>query len=281
MNVADKTALITGANSGMGKAATAILADMGYRVVMLCRDESRGRAAYDDIVKEGTRKVDLMFCDLGSMASIHAFVKDFRERYEKLEVLINNAGVITLDRRETSDGLELQFGVNHIGHYLLTTSLLDLLEKAGSGRIVVYSSGAHKMERIHFDDHNLTRGYNVVRSYGQSKLANLYFTTELSRRLRENGSRVTVNACHPGAVATQIGVDRTTGFGKGIVRMLRPFFQTPEQGCRTAVYLATSPEVADISGQYFYMCRVSRTSKRGRDLDAARRLFELSESICR
>jgi len=278
--VTGKIALITGANSGMGKASTAILADMGYHVVMLCRDETRGRAAYDEITRVGGRMVDLMLCDLGDMGSIRGFVRNFRERFDRLDVLINNAGVITLDRRETADGLELQFGVNHIGHFMLTTSLLDLLERSGSGRIVVYSSGAHKMGKVHFDDINLRRRYSVIRSYGQSKLANLYFARELARRLRERGSSITVNACHPGAVATQMGVDRNTGFGKTVVRMMRPFFQTPEQGCRTAIYLATSEEVANLSGEYFYKCKVARTSRRSRDMEAARRLFDISEAIC-
>jgi retinol dehydrogenase-14 len=278
--VTGKIALITGANSGMGKASTAMLADMEYHVVMLCRDETRGRAAYDEITRVGGRMVDLMLCDLGDMGSIRGFVRNFRERFDRLDVLINNAGVITLDRRETADGLELQFGVNHIGHFMLTTSLLDLLERSGSGRIVVYSSGAHKMGKVHFDDINLRRRYNVIRSYGQSKLANLYFARELARRLRERGSSITVNACHPGAVATQMGVDRNTGFGKTVVRMMRPFFQTPEQGCRTAIYLATSEEVANLSGEYFYKCKVARTSRRSRDMEAARRLFDISEAIC-
>jgi len=278
--VTGKIALITGANSGMGKASTAILADMGYHVVMLCRDETRGRAAYDEITRVGGRMVDLMLCDLGDMGSIRGFVRNFRERFDRLDVLINNAGVITLDRRETADGLELQFGVNHIGHFMLTTSLLDLLERSGSGRIVVYSSGAHKMGKVHFDDINLRRRYSVIRSYGQSKLANLYFARELARRLRERGSSITVNACHPGAVATQMGIDRNTGFGKTVVRMMRPFFQTPEQGCRTAIYLATSEEVANLSGEYFYKCKVARTSRRSRDMEAARRLFDISEAIC-
>jgi NAD(P)-dependent dehydrogenase (short-subunit alcohol dehydrogenase family) len=250
--VTGKIALITGANSGMGKASTAMLADMEYHVVMLCRDETRGRAAYDEITRVGGRMVDLMLCDLGDMGSIRGFVRNFRERFDRLDVLINNAGVITL----------------------------DLLERSGSGRIVVYSSGAHKMGKVHFDDINLRRRYNVIRSYGQSKLANLYFARELARRLRERGSSITVNACHPGAVATQMGVDRNTGFGKTVVRMMRPFFQTPEQGCRTAIYLATSEEVANLSGEYFYKCKVARTSRRSRDMEAARRLFDISEAIC-
>ncbi len=263
----------------MGKAATAILADKGYRVVMLCRDEGRGRIAHQDVISVSGRRVDLMLCDLGDLASVRSFSALFHERYPQLDVLINNAGVITLDRRETADGLELQFGVNHIGHFLLTTSLLDLLERSDQGRIVVYSSGAHKWGRMHFDDYNLTRRYNVMRSYGQSKLANVYFTKELARRLQEGGSKVTINACHPGAVATQMGVDRNTGFGKRLVRVLRPLFQTPEEGCRTAVYLATSDEVRGVSGEYFYKCRKAKTSHRARDADAARRLYELSERI--
>jgi len=275
-----KIALVTGANSGMGKATVAALADKGMHVVMLCRSEKRGREAFDDLAQNKGRSIDLMQCDLGSMSSIRWFTDAFKAKYNRLDILINSAGVITLDRRETKDGLELQFGVNHIGHFALTMLLLEPLSKADHARVVIVGSGAHNVGRIHFDDINLTKGYNVVRSYSQSKLANLLFTRELAKRLKEAGSGITVNTAHPGAVGTQMGVDRDTGFGKTIMRFLRLFFLTPEQGAATAVYLATDDSVASVSGEYFYKCQIWRSSKRSRDMQNARRLFELSESIC-
>jgi NAD(P)-dependent dehydrogenase (short-subunit alcohol dehydrogenase family) len=275
----NKIALVTGANSGMGRATVAALADKGLHVVMLCRDERRGEEARAQIAQNPARSVDLMLCDLGSMQSIRRFTEAFRQKYGRLDVLVNNAGVITPARRETADRLELQFGVNHIGHFLLTLSLLGPLSQAAS-RIVIVGSGAYKIGRIHFDDYNLTRGYNAARSYGQSKLANLLFARELARRLNDRGVGVTVNVAHPGAVGTQMGVDRSTGFGKTIMKVLGTVFLTPEDGARTAVFLATDDSVAGVSGEYFYKSRVWPTSERGRDMAAARRLFDLSESIC-
>lgn len=274
-----KTVLVTGANSGMGHAACAMLADMGAQVVMLCRSQARGQQALDALMRQPGRNLHLMFCDLASMASIRAFSKEFHARFDHLDALVNNAGVITPQRRETADGLELQFGVNHIGHFMLTLLLLDLLEKAQAGRVVVVGSGAHNVGKIHFDDIHLQK-YNVVKSYSQSKLANLLFVRELARRLQQKGSRVTVNAAHPGAVATQMGVDRETHFGKTIVAMLKPFFLTPEQGAATAVFLAADASVAQATGRYFVRCRPYRTSKRSKDMDTAKRLFDLSEQLC-
>ena len=185
-----------------------------------------------------------------------------------------------MGRHETADGLELQFGVNHIGHFLLTLLLLDTLNKTPLSRIVIVGSGAYNVGKIHFDDINLTKHYNVVRSYSQSKLADLLFARELAKRLVKCNSGVTVNVAHPGAVGTQMGVDRQTGFGKTIMKILGKVFLTPEEGAKTAVFLATDDSVSKISGEYFYRCRLRPTSKRGRDMTAAKRLFELSESIC-
>lgn len=277
MDMKNKIVLVTGANSGTGKATVAALADMGAQVIMLCRSETRGKQAWDDIMHQPGRDVRLMFCDLGSMNCIREFAAAFRSEYAHLDVLINNAGVITLNRRESVDGLELQLGVNHIGHFMLTLLLMKLLEESGSGRIVVVGSGAHKVGKIHFDDINLKR-YNVIKSYSQSKLANLLFVRELDRRLKANGMPVSVNCAHPGAVATQMGVDRNTHFGKTIMKLLRPLFLTPEEGARTAVFLASG--AVGVSGQYFYKGVISKSSKRSWDMAAAKQLFDLSEKIC-
>lgn len=271
----EKIAVVTGANSGMGKATVAALADQGFTVIMLCRNLERGDLALRELTKKENRNLKLMQCNLGSMKDIRRFTDEFKASYNKIDVLVNNAGVISLDRRETEDGLEEQFGVNHLGHFLLTLRLLDLMS-AGS-RIVVVSSGAHKVGRIHFEDINLTQGFHVMKAYGQSKLANILFTRELAERLKGRG--ITVNCCHPGAVATSMGVDRNTGFGKTITSLLKPFFLTPEEGAKTAIFLATSPEIKNITGKYFYQCHMEKTSKAAKSKRLAKKLFALSEEI--
>ena len=270
-----KTAIVTGANSGMGMATAAALADMGAMVVMLCRNEKRGQEALNKLSEKTDRKLDLMLCDLGDLSSVKAFADAFRAKYEKLDILVNNAGFISLDRQTTKDGFERQFGVNHLGHFLLTMKLVDLIPSGG--RIINVSSGAHKTGKIHFDDINLTKGFNVIKAYSQSKLANVLFTRELAVRLKDQG--ITVNCCHPGAVATNIGISRDTGFGKTVTGMLRPFFQTPEQGARTAIYLASSEDVSEVTGEYFYKCNIAKSSGRSKDMTLAKRFFEFSEQL--
>lgn len=270
-----KVALVTGANSGMGMATTAALADMGATVVMLCRNEKRGMEALNTLSEKSNRKLELMLCDLGDFSSIKAFADAFRSKYVKLDILVNNAGFISLDRQTTRNGLERQFGVNHIGHFLLTMKLIDLLPNGG--RIVNVASGAHKVGNIHFEDINLTKRFNVIKAYSQSKLANVLFTRELAIRLKNKG--ITVNCCHPGAVATNMGISRDTGFGKTITGMLKPFFQTPEQGACTAIYLASSKDVEHITGEYFYRCKTAKSSQRSKDMSLAKRLFDFSEQL--
>lgn len=270
-----KTALVTGANSGMGMATAATLADMGATVVMLCRDEERGKEALRKLSEKTDRRLDLMLCDLGDFSSIRAFAEAFRKKYRTLDILVNNAGFISLDRQVTKDGLERQFGVNHVGHFLLTAQLVALIPEGG--RIVNVSSGAHKTGKIHFDDINLTKGFHVIKAYSQSKLANVLFTRELAERLKGRG--ITVNCCHPGAVATNIGISRETGFGKTVTGMLKPFFLTPEQGAQTAIYLASNADASKITGEYFYRCRIANSSKRSKDMVLAKKLFAFSEQL--
>lgn len=271
----NKTAIVTGANSGMGMATVRALSDMGAKVIMLCRSEKRGTEALEKLSSEKYRDLGLILCDLGNYDSIRAFANIVRRGYDHIDILVNNAGFISLDRQETGEGLERQFGINHIGHFLLTMSLLDLMGEGG--RIVNVASGAHKTGKIYFDDINLTKGFNVIKAYSQSKLANVLFTRELARRVKDRG--ITVNCCHPGAVATNIGIDRDTGFGKTVTRLLKPFFQTPEQGARTAIFLASDDSVSDVTGEYFYKCRIAKSSKRSKDMELAKKLFEFSEEL--
>ncbi len=278
-----KTALVTGANSGMGLATSVALARSGFKVFMLCRDEGRGRAALEAARAASASppggnapEFELALCDLSSLAGIRLFAADLRSKLDSLDVLVNNAGLISPKRRETEDGFELQLGVNHLGHFLLTDLLLDLVKEA-RGRIVVVASGAHRIGRIHWEDLQLKRGYTAFGAYAQSKLANVLFARELSRRLE--GSGAVANSLHPGAVATSMGVDRKTGFGGFATGVLKPFFLSPELGADTAVYLATSSEAAGLSGRYFYRRREAVPSKRARDDEAALRLWDISREL--
>ena len=271
----NKLAIVTGANSGMGMATVEALSDEGAKVIMLCRNEKRGMEAFRKLMEKKDRQIELMLCDLGDYSSIRSFASQVKEKYKRIDILVNNAGFISLDRQETKEGLERQFGINHIGHFLLTTELLDLMGEGS--RIVVVASGAHKAGKIRFDDINLKRGYNVVRAYSQSKLANVLFAKELSKMLKDRG--ITVNCCHPGAVATNMGVSRETGFGKTITGLLKPFFQTPAEGARTAIFLATDESVKDISGEYFYRCKIAKSSRRSNDPELAKKLYEFSEAL--
>lgn len=269
-------AIVTGANSGMGKATVAAIADKGYEVVMLCRDEKRGTEAFEELKNERPeRKIELMLCDLGNYASIRSFADRIKEKYESVDVLINNAGFISLDRQFTDEGIERQFGVNHLGHFLLTHLLLPGM-KPGS-RIVVVASGAHKAGKIHFRDINLAKHYDVVTAYSQSKLANVLFTRSMAKKLKSKG--ITVNCCHPGAVATNMGVSRDTGFGKTITGMLKPFFLTPTQGAATAVFLATDSRVRKVSGEYFYKCKIAKSSRASKDMELAEKLYVVSKAL--
>ena len=270
-----KTAIVTGANSGMGMATARALLDEGATVIMLCRSEKRGKEAYEELTKDGNSRTYLILCDLGDYGSIRNFVKQVKASFTRIDILVNNAGFISLDRQETKEGLERQFGINHVGHFLLTTELLELMGEGS--RIVNVASGAHKTGKIHFDDINLHKGFNVFKAYSQSKLANVLFTRELARRVKDRG--ITVNCCHPGAVATNIGIDRDTGFGRTVTRLLKPFFQTPAQGASTAIFLATDESVKDITGEYFYKCKIAKSSKRSKDMELAKRLFEFSEQL--
>lgn len=270
-----KIMMVTGANSGMGLATTIALARQGAKVIMVCRSEERGRSALREaMAASGSAEIELMQCDLGSLRSIRTFAAAFKSRYDHLDVLINNAGVVSLKRETTSDGFEVMMGVNHLGHFLLTNLLLGSLKRAEQGRIVVVSSGAHKIGKIRWEDPYLTKGYTVWTGYAQSKLANILFTRELAARLK--GTAVTVNALHPGAVGTQIGVDRNTGFGKSVLAMLRPFFLTPAQGAETAVYLAASGNVECASGEYFYRKKIAPVSARAKDKELAAKFWEWS-----
>lgn len=271
-----KIAIVTGANSGMGLATSAALARKGIKVIMACRNRERGEAALSEARSRAGNgaNLELMLCDLGSIASIRAFAAAYTAKYPALDILVNNAGVVAIKRQLTEDGFELDFGVNHLGHFLLTLLLLDRLKAAEQGRIVVVASGAYKIGSMHYGDPTLSKGFNPAKAYGRSKLANILFARELAKRLRD--SRVTVNSLHPGAVGTNLGVNRDTGFGRTVMKLLSHVFLTPEQGADTAVYLATAPGLAGTTGQYFYRRKVKPLSARASSPEEAERLWAFS-----
>ncbi|QKY68678.1 SDR family oxidoreductase [Lentibacillus sp. CBA3610] len=271
-----RVAIVTGANSGMGLATSMELVHRGFHVIMACRNSERGEKALQQVKQQSqTNDIEVMKCDLGSLGSIRTFADQFKQRYQTLDVLINNAGVVSLKRETTSDGFESMIGVNHLGHFLLTNLLLKQLKNAEQGRIVTVFSGAHKAGKIHFNDPHLTKKFNVVKGYSQSKLANILFTRELAAHL--TNTTVTANCLHPGAVSTNLGVNRKTGFGKAIYAALRPFFLTSAEGADTTIYLTTSPDVAKISSEYFYKRKIISTSAKAKDKALAEKLWKWSE----
>ncbi len=275
------TVVITGANSGVGKATATALAQAGAHTVITARDESRGAQALADIRRDShSDQVDLVVFDLADLASVKAGADELLGRYEKIDVLVNNAGLVLSDRHETKNGFEATFAINHLGPFHLTQLLTDRLVASAPSRVVNVASTAHRSARhgLDFDDLQSTRRYRGMQAYGRSKLANILFTNELARRLSASG--VTANSLHPGTVATGYARD---GDASGVlafgVKVIKPFVLTPEKGARTSVYLSSSPEVADVTGEYFVKCRARRPSPAARDEVAAGLLWSVSEEL--
>ncbi len=272
-----KVCLVTGANSGIGRATVEALAGQGAKVVMVCRDARRGRNAKAKIESrvEGAN-LDLVIADLSSQDEVRRVAAEFKERQSRLDVLVNNAGVFLGRRLETVDGLEATFATNHLGFFLLTNLLLDTLKASAPARIVNVSSDAHHSARLDFNDLQGLRRYSGLRAYCNSKLANVLFTYELARRLE--GSGVTANALHPGVVRTNIG--RRGPLAARLFFLLgAPFLLSPKNGAATSIYLATSPEVEGLSGKYFVKKAQRRTSGLSYDRDVARRMWDVSVEL--
>lgn len=275
------TVVVTGGNAGVGFETVVGLAGLGARVVLTARDEARGATAAEAIrARGGSGTVEVAPLDLASFASIRRFAREVAPRLGHLDVLVNNAGLVQLVPTVTEDGFETTFGVNHLGHFLLTTLLLDQLRASAPSRVVVVASHAHKSARggLDFDDLQSARRYSGLGVYNRSKLANILFTRELARRLDASG--VTANSLHPGFVASRLARDGDAGaLGEAVMTLARPFAISPARGARTSVYLASSPAVADVTGKYFARCREVRPARAARDDDAARRLWDVSAEL--
>uniref|UniRef100_A0A182REG7 NADP-retinol dehydrogenase n=1 Tax=Anopheles funestus TaxID=62324 RepID=A0A182REG7_ANOFN len=275
-----KVVIITGANTGIGKETAHYLARRGAHVYMACRDMQKCEQAREEIVLD-TRNplVYCRECDLASMQSIRQFVKQFKAEQQRLDILINNAGVMRCPRTLTKEGIELQLGVNHMGHFLLTNLLLDTLKLSAPSRIVVVSSLAHTRGQIALDDLNSTKSYDEAKAYEQSKLANVLFMRELAHRLE--GTGVTVNALHPGIVDTELmrhmGIFNSWFSGLFVRPFVWPFLKSPLYGAQTTLFAALDPDLEKVSGQYFSDCASKDVAEQAKDDRVAKWLWAVSE----
>lgn len=270
--------MVTGANAGIGKQTALELARLGATVVMVSRSRDRGEAAQSEIIAAtGNDHVELLLADLSSQTSIRAMVEAFIGRYDRLNVLVNNAGVYLTERLESVDGLEMTFATNHLGYFLPTLLLWDHLIAGGPARVINVSSDAHRGAKLDFDDLQSNRKYKGFTAYGRSKLANLLFTYELDRR--RNGADVTVNALHPGFVASNFGRNNSGVVGLVMRRIVPWFARSVEDGASTSVYLATSPQVEGESGNYYVKRAPVSSSSESYDVEAAIKLWMISEKL--
>lgn len=278
VNLEGNVVLVTGATAGIGLETARALAQMGATVVGVGRSAERCAAAEAELRREaGAARVTYLRADLAARAEVRGLADEFWRRHRRLDVLVNNAGAYYARRQVSADGIELTWALNHLSYFLLTLGLLDILKASAPARIVNVSSGAHFGGRIHFDDLEGRRRYDGFAAYSQSKLANVLFTYELARRLA--GAGVTVNALHPGFVATRFGHDNGGLMAAGMRLLQRLLARTPAQGAATSIYLASSPEVTGVTGKYFADEKEQASSPESYDAAAARRLWEVSEEM--
>lgn len=273
----DTTIIITGATNGIGQVAATELARMGARVVLVGRDAQKSAAVAQAITAQtGNPAVDVLLADLSSQAEVRRLAGEILARYPRIDVLLNNAGAVFGSRQLTVDGIERTFALNHLAYFQLTNLLLERIKASAPARIVNVSSAAHSGATLDFDDLQGQRRYSAFGAYSKSKLANLLFTYELARRLA--GSGVTVNAVHPGPVATGFG--RNNGGLWGVVfRLIAPLMRTPAQGAATSIYVASSPELAGVSGKYFSDSKAVESSRASHAAAAAARLWQVSAEM--
>jgi retinol dehydrogenase-14 len=272
-----RTCIITGANTGIGKAAAESLASLGAQVVMVCRNRERGERARVEIAAAANRSgrggsAELMIADLSAQSEVRAVARDILAAYPRIDVLVNNAGLALKQRELTVDGIERTFAVNYLAYFMLANLLLPGLRAAGHARIINVSSGAHASARLDFDNLQGERRYSNIAMYSASKLEDVMFTFALARRLA--GTGVTVNSLHPGVVATEIWRQ------VAILRILSKWFMmSPEKGARTTVFLAASPDVQNVTGSYFHECQPVKTSRISQDETQQEKLWKVSVAL--
>lgn len=272
-----KTALVTGATAGIGRETALGLAKLGAQVILVGRSELKARQVTEQLrTLSGNQRIEFLVADLCLMAEVRKLAAEFESRFGTLHALVNNVGAMQLRRQMTAEGLELTFALNHLSPFLLTKLLLPALERGAPSRIVNVSSGAHRGASLDFEDLEARKSYFAYRVYGRSKLMNILFTRELARRTMDK--RITANALHPGMVASDF-MKKPGGVGFLGNIYMSIFGISCEQGARTSIYLASSPEVAHVTGRYFFKCKERSPSPEAQDDEAARRLWEISEQL--
>jgi len=272
-----KTVVITGATSGIGGVAAEKLAEMGARIVLVARSRSRGEGALRRLRKQAPGLAHtLHYADLTRISEMKRVAAEIAEAEPRIDVLVNNAGAIFATRKLTEDGLEYTFALNHMAYFVVTQGLRERLEASAPARVVSTASAAHQGASLDFDDLQLTESFGAMKAYGRSKLCNILFTRELARRL--HGTGVTANCLHPGFVATRFG-DESGGLISRVVGLAKLFAISPEKGAETIIYLASSPEIAATTGQYFYKCRPIAPSREAQDDRTALSLWERSAAL--
>ncbi len=274
----DKICIVTGANSGIGKSTAEALAHKGAHLLMVCRNQEKAEKAKQEITeKTGNEKIDIFLADLSLRDEVKRVAQEIKARFSQIDVLVNNAGIMAKPYREiTADGIELTLAVNHMAYFTLTNLLIDELKASPAARVINISSEAHRFTWIDLEDLHLHRGYNSIKAYALSKLCNILFTVELDRRLKD--TKITTNAVHPGGVATNFG-KQGPAFVQTLFRFMQYFLLSPDQGANTAIYLASSPEVAEESGKYFSKRKPVRPSAEARDALKAKRLWTISTQL--
>jgi NAD(P)-dependent dehydrogenase (short-subunit alcohol dehydrogenase family) len=272
----DRHVAITGCTSGIGRASALELARRGARLTLFCRNREKGEEVAREIVDAGGLEPRLIIMDMASLDSVRDAANEFLKSESSLDVLLNNAGVVNKQRRESVDGFEETLAVNHFAPFLLTGMLLPALRKGTNPRIVNVASGAYMFVRdMGFEDIEAREGYRTFKQYGRSKLANILFTRSLAKRLENEG--ITVNCLHPGGVSTSLGLQDNDFITKLVPMLIQPFLRTPEQGAETSVYLCCSDDVASTTGEYFYRCKPKRLKYWAKDDEAAEQLWAYTE----
>ena len=277
VSMAGKVCMVTGATAGIGKVTALELAQRGAAVVVVGRSEARCQATVSQIrQKTGNPSVAFLLADLSSQQDVRRLAAEFNSSYSRLDVLVNNAGAIMLSRRESVDGIEMTFALNHLAYFLLTHLLLDKLKSSAPARIVNVSSNSHERAKLDLDDLQTRKRYWGFGAYARSKLANILFSYELARRLE--GTGVTVNVLHPGLVGTNF-LANNGALGRILKTLVAIKGMSPERGARTSVYLAASPEVESVTGRYFFREQEAASSDSSHDEDAALRLWHISAEL--
>jgi len=276
-NMNGKVCLVTGATDGIGKVSARVLAELGAKVIIVGRNPEKSAIVLAELRSiSGNENIDLLMADLAVMQEVRDLAEQVISRYDRIDVLLNNAGGYFTKHEITSDGLEMTFALNHMSYFLLTNKLMELLKYSAPARIVNVSSDAHYGVDIEFENLNGEQEYKAWKAYQKSKLANVLFTYELLKKVPGN---ITVNCLHPGFVATNFGHNNGGFFGPVLKIAQRISAIDPEEGAKTSIFLCSAPEVKGVSGKYFYKCQPKTSSRESRNMDTGKRLWQISSDI--